>query len=64
MNGGTAEYGLSSHNLYPCRILDMQVKVSSALCGKSGKWINGKCAEVKRVTLEIRQRIGFGQSNG
>ena len=37
----------------PCGICGKQVMANSVLCVKCGKWIHGRCAKVKRVTLRL-----------
>ena len=42
---------MSVSKVDPCGICEKRVMANSVLCVKCGKWIYGRCAKVKRVTL-------------
>ena len=37
----------------PCVEYDKSVKANSVMCTKCGKWVRGRCAKMKRVTLSL-----------
>ena len=37
----------------PCVECDKSVKANSVMCTKCGKWVRGRCAKMKRVTLSL-----------
>ena len=37
----------------PCGICEKLLMANSMLCVKGRKWIHGRCAKVKRVTLRL-----------
>ena len=42
--------GLLKSKLSPCEICSLRVKIKSVLCVQCGKWIDGRCTGVKRLT--------------
>ena len=42
--------GLSKSKVDPCGVCSLRVKAISVLCVQCGKWIQGRCAGIKRVT--------------
>ena len=49
--------GLSKSKVDPCSVCSLRVKVNSVLCVQCGKWIHGRCAEVKRVTTKFSRNF-------
>ena len=45
----------------PCGICGKQAMANSALCVKCRKWIHGRCAKVKRVTLRLGRDFVCGR---
>ena len=63
-----AEGEVSVSKVDPCGICEKRVMANSVLCVKCGKWIHGRCAEVKRVTSRLGRDFVCGrckkQANG
>ena len=51
VSGAEAEVTVSK--IDPCGICGKRVMANSVLCVKCRKWIHGRCAKVKRVTLRL-----------
>ena len=51
VSGAEGEGEVSVTKVDPCGICGKQVMANSVLYVKCGKWIHGRCAKVKRVTL-------------
>ena len=56
-----AEGEVSVSKLDPCGICGKRVMANSVLCVKCGKWIHGRCAKVKRVTLRLGRDFVCGR---
>ena len=41
----------------PCTKCGRRVMANSVLCTKCGKWVHGRCAEVKKVTLTLTKDV-------
>ena len=50
---GITKDGMSKSKVDPCWIRSLRVKANSVLCIQCGKWIQGRCAGVKMVTLKL-----------
>ena len=48
---------LSKSKVDPCRFCSFIVKANSALCVQCCRWIHGRCAGMKRVTLKSSRNI-------
>ena len=48
--------GLSKSKVDQCGVCRLRVKVNSVLCVQCGKWIQGRCAKMKRVTQKYTCR--------
>ena len=57
MEGSIGEQGAEGEvtvsKIDPCGICGKRVMANSVLCVKCRKWIYGRCAKVKRVTLRL-----------
>ena len=53
VSSGITQDGLSKGKVVPCWVCSMRVMANSVLCIRSGKWIHGRCARVKRVIPKI-----------
>ena len=49
-SGGITKDDMSKSEANPCGVCCMRVNANSALCLLCGRWINSRCAGVKRVT--------------
>ena len=47
----------SKSKLDPCGVCSLRVKANSVLCVRSGKWIHGRCAGVKRVIPKFSRKL-------
>ena len=56
-----AEGEVSVSKVVPCGIRGKQVMANSVLCVKCGKWIQGRCAKVKRVTPRLGRDFVCGR---
>ena len=45
--------GMSKGKVDPCGVCSLRVKANSVLCLQCGKWIHGRCARAKRVTVKL-----------
>ena len=52
---GITQDGLPKGMIDSCLICSLRVKANSLLCVQCGKWIHGRCAGVKRVTLVFKE---------
>ena len=50
VSGGITKDGMSKSKVDSCGVSSLRVKANTALCVQCGKWINSRCAGVKRVT--------------
>ena len=53
VNSGITRDALSKSKVCPFGVCSLRVKANSALCAKCGRWIHGRCAGVKKVTLKF-----------
>ena len=58
VSSGITQDGLSKSNVDPCGVCGLKVKANLVLCVQCGRWTNGKCAGVKRVTPKLSRNIG------
>ena len=56
VSGDITQEGLSKSKFGTCGVCSLRVKANSVLCVQCGKWIHGRCAEVKRVTPKFTCR--------
>ena len=56
-----AEGEVTVSKIDPCGICGKRVRVNSVLCVKCRKWIHGRCAKVKRVTLRLGRDFVCGR---
>ena len=56
-----AEGEVTVSKIDPCGICGKRVMASSVLCVKCRKWIHGRCAKVKRVTLRLGRDFVCGR---
>ena len=49
VSSGITQDGLSKSKVDPCRVCSLRLGANSVLCLHCGRWINGRCAGVKRV---------------
>ena len=54
---GITKVGMSKSKVDPCGVCSLKVKASSVLCLHCGKWIQGRCAGMKRVTPMIFKKF-------
>ena len=52
VSGGRKNDSLSKSKVDSCGVCSLKVKANSVLCGK---WIHGRCGEVKRVTATFQK---------
>ena len=52
-----AKDGLSKSNVDRCGVCCLRVKVNSALCVQSSKWIHSGCARLKRMTPNFLNKL-------
>ena len=52
ISGCIMKDNMSKSKVDPCGVCCMRVKANSVLCLQCGKWLNGRCAGVKRVTIK------------
>ena len=45
--------GLSKNNVDPCGVCSLGVEANLLLCLQCGRWIHGRCAEVKMLTTKV-----------
>ena len=50
VSSGITKDGLSKCKADLCGVYSLRVKANSALCVQCGRWIYGRCAEVKTST--------------
>ena len=55
--GGIKKVGKSKSNVDPCGFCSLRVKANSVLCLQCGKWIQSRCARVKRVTPKFSRNL-------
>lgn len=48
---------LTSSKIDPCGVCGKRVKINSVLCTRCKKWIHGRCAKVKRVTIALSHQF-------
>ena len=51
--GGITKDDLSKSMDYLCAVCSLRVKANSVLCLQYGKWIHGRCAGMKMVTVKF-----------
>ena len=56
-----AEGEVTVSKIDPCGICGKRVRANSVLCVKYRKWIHGRCAKVKRVTLKLGRDFVSGR---
>ena len=56
-----AEGEVTVSKIDPCGICGKRVRENSVLCVKCRKWIHGRCAKVKRVTLWLGRNVVCGR---
>ena len=56
-----AEGEVTVSRIDPCGICGKRVMANSVLCVKCRKWIHGRCAKVKRVTLRLGRDFACGR---
>ena len=49
-SGGITKDGMSKSKVYLCGLCSLRVKANSVLSLQCDKWVNGRCARVKRIT--------------
>ena len=59
VSGAEAEVTVSK--IDPCGICRKRVRANSVVCVKCRKWIHGRCAKVKRVTLRLGRDFVCGR---
>ena len=64
VNGGITKDGMSKIKVDPCGVCSLRVKTNSVLYVQCGKWIHGRCAEVKRVTERFSRDFVCRQCEG
>ena len=60
VNSGITRDGLSTSKYYPYVIYSFTVKVISVLCVKLVKWINSRCARVKKMNQNLLRNLLAG----
>ena len=55
--GGITKDGLSKSRLDPCWVCSLRAKAISVLCVQCCKWIQGRCAGMKRVSLKFSRNV-------
>ena len=56
--------GLSKSKVGPCGFCFLAVKANSVLCVQCGKWIHGRCDEVKGVTAMFYRNFACRKYEG
>ena len=64
VNGGITKDGLKKNGVDPCVVCSLRVRAISALCQLCGKWIQGICAGVKRVTPKFLRYLTCRKCEG
>ena len=64
VSGGITKDGTHNRKVDPCWVSYLRVKVNSALFLQWGKWIHGRCAEVKRVTPKFSRNLTCRKCEG
>ena len=62
--GGITKDGMSKSKVDPCGVCCFRVKVDSVLCLQCGKWIHGRCSEVKRVNPKFSRNFACRKCEG
>ena len=64
VSGGITKDGLSKNKVYPCGVCSLRVKANSVLCLKSGKWFQGRCTGMIRVTPQYSRSFTYRECDG
>ena len=64
VSSGFIQDGLSKSKVDPCGVSNLRVKANSVLCEQCGRWINGRCAGVKRETPKYSRNFTCRKCEG
>ena len=62
--GDITSNGMSKSKVDPCGDCSLREKSDSVLCLQCGKWINGRCAGIKRVTPKCSKNFACRKCEG
>ena len=57
VSGGITNVGLSKSEVDSCWVCSLRIKAKSVLCVQCGRWINGGCAGVNRMTARFSRNL-------
>ena len=63
-SGGTIIDGLSKSKVDLCCVCTLRLNVDSLLCVQCGKWIDCRCARIKRVIPTFLRHFAFRKCDG
>ena len=55
---------MSKSNVDPCGVCSLRVMANSVLCLQRSKWIHGRCAGVKRVSIKFSSNFTCRKCEG
>ena len=64
VSSGITKDGKSKSNVGPCGVCSLRVNDNLVLCLQCGKWIQGRCAGVKRVTPKFSRNFACKECEG
>ena len=62
--GSITKDGMTKSKVDPCGVYSLRAKANSALCLQCGKWIHGRCAEMKMVIPMFSRNIIYKKCEG